>query len=101
LIEILTQALELARPISQVLNIPLDYHSCTRTRATKSQIELQKEARAHNVRGAFAIADAFYAKRVCLIDEVLTTGHTAIALSKDLLKAVFNPSMYGAVLVPP
>jgi ComF family protein len=81
------QSLELARPISQHLSIPIDSHSCLRVKHTAPQMRLPATDRASNVRNAFAISKHFNADRVCIIDDVLTTGYTAMALSTALIKA--------------
>lgn len=83
------QALEIARPIARVLDIPLDHDSLIRTRATAAQSDLPVEHRRRNVRGAFAVrARANLAGlRIALVDDVMTTGSTVQAASRALLAA--------------
>lgn len=78
------QSLELARPVSQRLGIALDYTSCQRIHSTLPQAGLSAQARARNVEGAFAIRKNFKARHVCLIDDVMTTGHTLSVISEVL-----------------
>jgi ComF family protein len=78
------QALEIARPISHALHIPLDYSCCRRTRATQAQTELTLQARHKNVKNAFAIQREITAKRIAIVDDVMTTGSTVAELAKAL-----------------
>jgi len=75
------QALELARPIANQLDIPIDYKSCTRTRETVMQSDLPAKLRRRNVKGAFQTRsiDADY---VAIIDDVMTTGYTVDELAR-------------------
>jgi predicted amidophosphoribosyltransferase len=59
-----------------------------RVRMTPPQASLPVAARGENLQGAFT-ADPVYARdrRVLLIDDVLTTGHTARACAQALLDA--------------
>jgi ComF family protein len=78
------QALELARPITKKLNIPVDIRSCERIRSTDHQMHVPAAHRAANVSHAFRISPLFQAKHVALIDDVVTTGHTVGELSRAL-----------------
>ncbi len=80
------QSLELARPISHQLGLPLDYLDLKRVRATNSQSQLSLKQRQRNVRNAFACDRALAGKRVALIDDVMTTGATVNAACAALLK---------------
>jgi ComF family protein len=81
------QALELARPLSRELSIPVDAKSCVRVQATAPQAGLEGKARRRNVRGAFRVSLAPPANHVALLDDVVTTGSTVAELAKVLLKA--------------
>jgi len=81
------QALELARPIAHRLRIPIDLHSCRRTRATPAQALVAAKARRRNVMGAFRVTQNIPAHHVALVDDVMTTGHTAAALASALRRA--------------
>ena len=60
-----------------------------RQRATESQAGLTPRMRRMNVRGAFKVSDpsAVKASHVLVVDDILTTGATARAVSKALLDA--------------
>jgi ComF family protein len=78
------QALELARPLSRRLGIPLDFKSCRRIRSTEPQSALQVKERRKNVRGAFEIKGKIPARHVALVDDVVTTGNTVAELARLL-----------------
>ncbi|HJW80866.1 MAG TPA: ComF family protein, partial [Acidiferrobacterales bacterium] len=93
------QALEIARPVARTLNIPLDFRSLLRVRATAPQTGMTVAARRKNLRGAFALRDdpggvvaamdfdAVRNRRVALVDDVMTTGSTVQAAAQCLLAA--------------
>jgi predicted amidophosphoribosyltransferase len=60
-----------------------------RVKATRSQIGLSRAQRAENVQGAFRVADGAPVRglNVVLVDDVLTSGATANAASRALLRA--------------
>lgn len=78
------QALELARPVARRLRVPLDWRHVIRTRATDPQTDVPAGLRASNVRNAFAVLPGLEARRVAIVDDVMTTGHTLNALAKTL-----------------
>lgn len=81
------QALELARPVSQALGIPIDARCCARSRATAPQVGLEVAARRRNVRGAFEVLCPPAAEHVAILDDVVTTGSTVAELARALLRA--------------
>jgi ComF family protein len=82
------QALELAKPLARVLQVPLLPQALVRLRATAPQSELDAGARQRNLRGAFAVrADAALPDHVALIDDVMTTGATLEAAARRLRRA--------------
>ncbi|OGI42907.1 MAG: hypothetical protein A2150_04965 [Candidatus Muproteobacteria bacterium RBG_16_64_11] len=81
------QSLELARVLARRLGVELDYRALQRTRATAPQTGLPLDQRARNVRQAFALAPGFSARHVAIVDDVMTSGHTADAAAKCLRRA--------------
>lgn len=57
-----------------------------RVRSTRPQVGLDREGRLHNVLGAFRARGAVRGQRVCLVDDVFTTGATARAAALALLE---------------
>lgn len=80
------QALELARPLSRLLAVPLRIDGLRRVRATAAQTRLDAAGRRRNLRGAFAAASGLPA-HVALVDDVMTTGSTVHAATRVLLQA--------------
>jgi ComF family protein len=70
------QAVEIARPLSRHLDIPLFVNLLQRTRKTPSQQGLSTAERRRNVKGVFAQDKPLPAKRVLLVDDIMTTGAT-------------------------
>lgn len=81
------QALELARPLSRHLGIPLDAHHCRRIRATPPQSQLTALQRRRNLRGAFQIEGDISAQHVAILDDIVTTGATVGELARALKRA--------------
>ncbi|MDP3483544.1 MAG: ComF family protein [Sulfuricella sp.] len=78
------QSLEIAKPISRWLDIPLIADACQRTRDTPSQAGLKWKERRRNVRGAFACDQDLSGKRIAVLDDVMTTGATLNEISRIL-----------------
>lgn len=85
------QAWELARRIGRALHCPADARLLLRVKDTPHQLAFPPEQRASNVRGAFAVEPRRLAevrgRRVTLVDDVMTTGATAVEASRTLLQA--------------
>lgn len=81
------QAVEIARPISKALKIPINLTNCIRTRQTQPQFELSLAERKSNLKNAFEIVHQIKAKHVAVLDDVMTTGSTVIELTEALLNA--------------
>jgi ComF family protein len=83
------QAAALTTEISRRTGKPCDLTALRRVKATRSQVGLSRAQRAENVQGAFRIADGGVVRglNVVLIDDVLTSGATANAASRALLRA--------------
>lgn len=78
------QAIELARPISKKLNIPIEYKRCKRIVNTAAQSTLPANQRPNNVKNAFVAHKSLANQHIALLDDVMTTGHTLIEMSRAL-----------------
>ena len=78
------QAQLLAREAGRRFGLPV-LGLLRRARATRQQVGLDRPARERNLRGAFVAGPAARGLRICLIDDVLTTGATASAGARALL----------------
>ena len=83
------QAAALATEISRRTGKPCDLAALRRVKATRSQVGLSRAQRAENVQGAFRSAEGAVVRglNVVLVDDVLTSGATANAASRALLRA--------------
>lgn len=82
------QAERLARPLAAALGIPVRTDLVKRVQPTRTQTQLDKHARAENVRHAFAPVrpKALHGERLLVLDDVLTTGATTSAVARVLQK---------------
>lgn len=85
------QAWELARRVARQLHADADPHLLLRLRDTPHQLALPLDARASNVRGAFAVEPRrlgeLRGRRVLLVDDVMTTGATTAEIAQVLRSA--------------
>lgn len=82
------QAYLLARELSKQLGLSLQTKLIKRVRHTPQQSQLSKKQRTKNLAKAFEINSQHYIpKYVALVDDVMTTGSTAHAITKVLLEA--------------
>ena len=81
------QAVLIAEPVCRATGIPLQRRAVARIRHTAIQPGLSTRARLVNVRDAFKARRIWHGESVALIDDVMTTGATASALSEVLLDA--------------
>ncbi len=85
------QAAALAAWLSRLSGVPHDPLVLQRTRPTRRQVGLTPPQRAENVRGAFRVSEALRARiaaaPVLLVDDVYTSGATAKAATRALLRA--------------
>ena len=78
----------LATQVGQRLNTRTEPHALQRIRYTSQQAHLNKEERRQNVSGAF-VADAARVtnQRICVVDDVFTTGATLRECASALLQS--------------
>jgi len=83
------QAERIARRLGAATGLPVRTDRLRRVLPTRTQTLLSRQERMENVRHAFAAdgAEGLDGDRVVLVDDVLTTGATADACSRVLLKA--------------
>jgi len=81
------QAQEIARYAGAALGVPVDSRSLVRSLFTKEQSGLDLDERRRNVRSAFKVARPLPAGRIALVDDVVTTGSTAMAALQALGEA--------------
>lgn len=81
------QALELARPVASRTRASLVTDACERVKDTPPQASLPWKEREKNIRGAFACAVDLSGKRIALVDDVMTTGHTLNEVARVLRQA--------------
>ena len=85
------QSAALAAAISHECGVAVAHGALRRVKATQQQVGLSRSERASNVQGAFRVAPAakteVAGRRLILIDDVLTSGATADACARVLLRA--------------
>ncbi len=81
------QAELLADEVARRLGLPSRPGALERVRETPAQVGLGKEDRRVNVRGAFVARDGVAGARVLLVDDVLSTGSTAVECARALRTA--------------
>lgn len=85
------QSAALVNVISRQSGLPANFEVLKRVKATPQQVGLSKSERVQNVQGAFRVPSDRKAqiarRRVVLIDDVLTSGATAEACARTLLRA--------------
>ncbi|PIF09906.1 ComF family protein [Janthinobacterium sp. 13] len=79
------QALEVARPLARLLDVPLQPRLALRVRETRAQSGVAPQERQANLAHAFAIAPEHGALlqgcHVGIVDDVMSSGHTVHALA--------------------
>ena len=85
------QAAALAAAVSRASGVPHDPLALARVKPTVPQVGLTRAQRADNVQGAFRTPDEarprIVGRRIVLIDDVMTSGATANACARALLRA--------------
>lgn len=80
------QAALMAQGLSRMSRIPLRYGVLRKTRATPTQVGLSRSQRKRNLSDTFQ-ARGVAGRAVLVVDDVVTTGHTALEVSRALKKA--------------
>lgn len=78
------QSLEIARLLSRSHRIPMSSKSLVRKRNTPPQHTQPARHRRANIRGAFQVTQDLSGMQIALVDDVLTTGHTAAEIAHTL-----------------
>jgi ComF family protein len=82
------QAILLGDLLAKRWRLPMTRENLLRTRWTEPQVNLSAAERRDNVRGAFALRDAkgVRSRRIILVDDVYTTGHTVAECARALIQ---------------
>lgn len=81
------QAMELARCLGRLLDLPVDPRLCTRPKQTSPQSLLSPPDRKNNLRNAFRVTGTVGAAHIAIVDDVMTSGHTVCELTRVLKMA--------------
>jgi ComF family protein len=81
------QTMEIAKYLGIILDVPVDYKCCQRTKQSESQTGLGVYGRRNNIKGVFRMIKDVNYKHVAILDDVVTTGATADELTRVLKSA--------------
>lgn len=81
------QALEICRYLESRVPTQLQAQKIIRWKNTQAQSELNAKLRNSNVKTAFQLPSNLQATHIALVDDLLTSGHTANEISKLLIKS--------------
>lgn len=84
------QSFIIAEEISRIIDKPVYHSALVKIRDTKDQYSLSKKERKNNIKGAFSVKEGheLKSKRVLLVDDLFTTGYTAMEASKVIHRAM-------------
>lgn len=93
------QSEEIAKKLSENLEIPVAGGCLLKIKETSLQMELSKEMRMENIKGVFAVENAkiIKGKKILLVDDVYTTGSTMEECAK-ILKASGAKEVWGVTV---
>lgn len=92
------QSLEIARPVSEALSVPVDARLVRRRLRTSPQVGLMPEQRRRNLRGAFEVRSGPVPPSVGIIDDVVTSGATTSEMAEALRRAGVERVLVYAVI---
>lgn len=83
------QSLQIARGVARVTGLPIDRHVVKRLQFRQSQTHLNVWERRENTSSAFRLIhpEAVRDRHLLLIDDIVTTGSTIVALAQELQQA--------------
>lgn len=83
------QSLEIAKGISEVTGLPIYNNAVKRVHFAESQTQKNEWERRQNVENAFQLTDSqqIAGKHLLIVDDIVTTGATAIACGQELARA--------------
>ena len=83
------QALLLAKTVGRHLSVPVVDEALLRIHPTATQTVRSREARLSAMQGAFRVPDpeAVKGRAILLVDDVITTGATAMSCARALMNA--------------
>lgn len=81
------QALELARPLSKKLQMPIKTSLIKRIKFTSPQAQLNAKERIKNVKNSFWVEKDCNFHHVAIVEDVITTGNTVFELCRVLFAA--------------
>ncbi len=79
------QAVFIARALSDITGIKVDYYLLRKLKRTKHQVGLSAKEREVNLKGAFGLTKTPSYRRVVIVDDVFTTGSTINEIARLLL----------------
>jgi len=78
------QAALLAKEISRITQIPVQYDALRRIRNTEAQTQFATTKRTTNIKNAFAVKQIIDVAHVAIVDDVITTGATVSEACKAI-----------------